>query len=196
MAHNFLDPSEKSLILKSPSTTDNLRETLVEIPIELTSKLSTKRQNFVHALVKNNLNVAKACEEAGISTAYGYRLQNDPLIRSYYTALMNQRSFWQVTSHQEALSLATDIARGNCEGDEVVNMKTGKVHTLKVSNRDRLKALDLLYKYHKLVEPESLRDSQPVNIVVDIEGLDELNPYYVPPKTRKDITPDGEYLEY
>ncbi|MFI8709807.1 terminase small subunit [Bacillus sp. NPDC077411] len=188
---------EKSYSALSPSDIDRAIQNFHDVPFEIVSKVNLKQQKFVHSLVKNNMNIRAASKEAGITEQYGHKLKNDPNIRAYYTAIMQRESFSNVVSLHESLALASEIARGmKTDGtpitEDVLNMKSGQVSQLRVSNKDRLKALEFMLKTHKILF-NGKDENNPVGnttIIVDISDSDkELVENSL---ARKDITPSND----
>ncbi|WP_088098884.1 terminase small subunit [Bacillus mycoides] len=201
MNHQVENPQmieHQQSITASPSKYDNVRMMLTEIPEELTASLSPNKITFVQNLIANNLNVKKSSEDAGFTESYGRKLLKNYTIRQYYTALSNANAFFDIVHHNEALKLASDIARGNTT-DEVLNMKTGEVATVKTPTKDKLKAIEMLMKHQRIlndgISKEDLLNMGATVIHVDISEDDESIIQASAKRSRKDVTDESEYIE-
>lgn len=154
------------------------------------SQLNPKQVSFVHALIENKLDVAKAGSDAGYSKSYSFALMKQLPIREAYTYLMNQRSFHAVMGMQEVLAYATDVIRGN-EFDQMINPRTGEVVDLRVSAHHRSKYVEFLLKHHGVLMDKqfSLNNNGSMTIKVDIEDF-YLEDEPLQKDSRKDVTED------
>ncbi|WP_144466098.1 terminase small subunit [Bacillus nitratireducens] len=171
----FKGDEEIQIVTQSASHSDNLRAGMVTIPLELSARVPIKAQNFLANLIKTNMNVSKASEMSGFTEGYGRKLMNKPECRQYFTALSNRDSFYDIMSFNEVLATLTSIARADdSQKDDMLNVKTGEVHQLKVPSNTRVKALENLSKYHKILFNGPNIDTLQANqtIIVDIEGDD------------------------
>ncbi|MEV5108326.1 terminase [Bacillus sp. LBA3-1-1.1] len=175
---DYVQPYENKdiqIITRSASEHDNQREGMITIPIELTTRVPIKAQNFLANLLKTNLNVSQAAEMIGMSEGWGRKQMNKPECRAYFTALQNRESFYDVMSYNEVLATLSAIGRATPEqNDEMLNVKTGEVHELKVPSNTRVKALETLAKHHKILfnGPNEITHNANQVIVVDISETD------------------------
>ncbi|WP_179884179.1 terminase small subunit [Bacillus cereus] len=160
------------MVTRSASESDNQRQILTSIPIELTTRVPVKHQALIHAYIKNGMNLSKAGEEVGYAVSTAHKILNKPESRAYFTAVTNMNSFYDIMSFNEVLATFTAIARADdSQKDEMLSVKTGQVHELKVPSATRVKSLENLAKYHKILfnGPNDLTLVNNQKIVVDIE---------------------------
>lgn len=160
------------MITRSSSESDNQRQILTSIPIELTTRVPVKHQALIHAYIENGMNLTKAGEKVGYAKSSAHKIMNKPESRAYFTAVTNMNSFYEIMSFNEVLATFTAIARADdSQKDEILNVKTSDVHELKVPSATRVKALENLAKYHKILfnGPENLTLTNNQTVVVDIE---------------------------
>ncbi|EJS12677.1 hypothetical protein IKS_03674 [Bacillus cereus VDM062] len=161
-------------MLHSPSSSDNERSMVTEIPIELLSKLNPKQRDFLDILVTSaNMNVAEASRKAGYSESNAWKIYRKPESKAYVNALRWQRSSATVMSYNEILEQLTSIARADESSfDDYVNAKTGQVHKVRPNAQSRINALEKLAKYQKILSdgnPMLTVNTGTQTIVVDID---------------------------
>ena len=126
-------------------------------------------------------NATEAAKKAGYSekTAYsiGQRLLKKVEIKNYIKALMDNKLSANILNANEVLSLLSDIARGKTNEEVITTVGVGdgvseiKKVEKRVSEKDRLKALELLGKRHMLFTDKTTID---INIPVFFEGDEDL----------------------
>ena len=126
-------------------------------------------------------NATEAAKKAGYSekTAYsiGQRLLKKVEIKNYIKALMDNKLSANILNANEVLSLLSDIAKGKTEEEIIITVGVGdgvseiKKVEKRVSEKDRLKALELLGKRHMLFTDKTTVD---INIPVLFEGDEDL----------------------
>ncbi|MCD2337378.1 terminase small subunit [Bacillus cereus] len=172
-SHDLVQPFEDKdiqIVARSSSESDNQRQTMVSIPIELTTRVPVKHQALIHAYIKHGMNLTKSAEEVGYAVSSAHKIMNKPESRAYFTAVMNRDSFYDIMSFNEVLATLSTIARAG-DTDEILNVKTGEIHEVKIPSNVRVKSLESLAKYHKILfnGPNDLTLVNNQKIVVDIE---------------------------
>ncbi|MGX5675859.1 hypothetical protein [Bacillus toyonensis] len=158
----------------SPSKEENYRANLIATADHpVFQKLNKNQLAFVHAIIENKMDIAKASEQVGYSRPHGYTLMQRQDIREAYTLLMNSQSFHTIMGYNEALSYASDVIRGK-ESDTIINPKTGETVQVPVLTRDRMKALEFVMKHNGIIKDGTpqLNINTDKNITIDIEGMD------------------------
>lgn len=117
----------------------------------MAEKLTPKQRAFVDAyLGKARGNGAEAARIAGYSDpdVSAFDCKRNPVIRAHIDAVLESRSL----SAQEVLAELTDVARAEWRDflRIITNPVTGDVVDAKILLGDKVKALELLGKYHRL----------------------------------------------
>lgn len=149
----------------------------------MSDKLTTKQRLFVESYLRNP-NATEAARKAGYkgkdSTLAQVGAEN--LRKPYIAALLAERVEEAVMSANDVLSELTDIAKADWrEFVEVKMDKDGNTIGAALFLKDKLKALELVGKYHKLFTEKTEhtgKDGGPIetNANVNLSGLttDEL----------------------
>jgi len=141
----------------------------------MVKSLSNKRKRFADEYIKD-LNATQACIRAGYSERSardtGSTLINTPEVKAYISDLMKESFTDSVANATEILENLTKIIRGQCTEELVLQpgmFKTEPIRVRKeVSTKDRLKALELLAKYHGLLTDNvNLNQSGTINIHIE-----------------------------
>lgn len=124
-------------------------------------------------------NATEAAKKAGYSEKTAYSIGNEnlkkPEIKRYIKEIMDNKLSENILSANEVLSLLSDIARGKTNEEVITTVGDGvseiKKVEKRVSEKDRLKALELLGKRHMLFTDKTTVD---INIPVLFEGDENL----------------------
>lgn len=133
-------------------------------------KLKEKHREILRFLVASEFDYEATAKKYGYHIKSIYRIANYEKSRAYLSWLSSGDREGLIASAQEVLKRYTAIAREDTY-DEHVTPSGNKV-IKKVDNRDVLKALEFLGKYHTLISDKP-KNQQEITIVVDIEGLDD-----------------------
>ena len=136
-------------------------------------KLTDKQRRFADEYIANGGNATQAAAEAGYSrkTAYSIGAENlrKPQIADYIRERTEAIEEARVAKGDEVLKFLTSIMRGEEKAETVVVSKDwGATVEEYVDQKNRLKAAELLAKYHGLM-------TQSVNVAVEgITFVDDL----------------------
>ena len=141
----------------------------------MATKLTDKKKKFADYYIKTG-NATESAKLAGYSakTAYssGQRLLKDVEVAKYVEKTMEQLKKDTIADADEVLQLLTSIARGETYDEQVVVDKTGThIIKVKVNEKERCKALELLGKRYKLYTDKVEASG---NIGVSISFKDDL----------------------
>ena len=111
--------------------------------------MNEKQKRFVDAYIQT-ANASEAARQAGYSkqTAYsiGERLLRNVEIKNAIDARLKEMESQRVAETQEVLEHLTAVVRGEMTEEVVTN--SGKKFVVTVSERDKLKAAEMLLKVH------------------------------------------------
>lgn len=134
--------------------------------------MNARQENFCREYIID-CNATQAAIRAGYSAKNANRIGSQNLskldIKNRIEELMNEKETKQIASADEVLRYLTSVMRGETV-DEVLD-KDGYRYKLKVAERDRLKAAELLGKRYMLFT-DRIENNDKLTIV--IEGEDEL----------------------
>lgn len=134
--------------------------------------LTKKQENFCREYIID-CNATQAAIRAGYSAKTAKVIASENLTKPYINnciaELMKEKEEAQIASADEVLRYLTSVMRGETV-DEVLD-KDGYRYKLKVAERDRLKAAELLGKRYMLFT-DRIENNDKLTIV--IEGEDEL----------------------
>lgn len=134
--------------------------------------MNARQENFCREYIID-CNATQAAIRSGYSAktakSIGQRLLTKVDIQKRIEELMNEKETKQIASADEVLRYLTSVMRGETV-DEVLD-KDGYRYKLKVAERDRLKAAELLGKRYMLFT-DRVENNDKLTIV--IEGEDEL----------------------
>ena len=136
-------------------------------------KLTAKQQRFCDEYLID-LNATQAAIRAGYSkkTAYSIGQENlkKPELKKYIDERMAEKEKTLIADQDEVLMYLTSVLRGESESEEIVVESTGdfksEARTMKKapSEKDRLKAAELLGKRYSLFKDSMKLDVTPVVI--------------------------------
>ena len=144
-------------------------------------KLTAKQQRFCDEYLVD-LNATQAAIRAGYSKktagAIGTENLQKPLIKDYIEKCMAEKEKALIADQDEVLKYLTSVLRGESESEEIVIENIGdftsEARTMKKapSEKDRLKAAELLGKRYSLFKDKMTLDVTPVVIGGD-DGLED-----------------------
>ncbi|MEH7464793.1 terminase small subunit [Bacillus thuringiensis] len=142
----------------------------LKLPSELSSKLLPQQTLFIARYFENNLNVSKSAKQVGYNVGYAYQLLQNENVREAIDYILNNIQYVGIASWIETMTLLTNIARDMDTLDTV--LPSGNVVESRVNTRERVKALELLGKYHGILSERHVfsTDTQIIVDVLDAEN--------------------------
>ena len=144
-------------------------------------KLTAKQQRFCDEYLID-LNATQAAIRAGYSQKTAYAIGNEnlnkPELKKYIEERMREKEKALIADQDEVLKYLTSVLRGESESEEIVIENIGdftsEARTMKKapSEKDRLKAAELLGKRYSLFKTDVKLDVTPVVIGGD-DGLED-----------------------
>ena len=144
-------------------------------------KLTAKQQRFCDEYLID-LNATQAAIRAGYSKKTAYAIGNEnlnkPDLKKYIEERMAEKEKNLIADQDEVLKYLTSVLRGESESEEIVIENIGdftsEARTMKKapSEKDRLKAAELLGKRYSLFKNDVKLDVTPVVIGGD-DGLED-----------------------
>lgn len=144
-------------------------------------KLTAKQQRFCDEYLID-LNATQAAIRAGYSKKTAYAIGNEnlnkPELRNYIDMRMKEKEKSLIADQDEVLKYLTAVLRGESESEEIVIENVGdftsEARTMKKapSEKDKLKAAELLGKRYSLFKNDVKLDVTPVVIGGD-DGLED-----------------------
>lgn len=142
--------------------------------------LNVRQRSFCEYYVECG-NATEAAKKAGYSEKTAYSIGNEnlkkPEVKNYIKELMDKKLSDNILNANEVLSLLSDIAKGKTKEEVVLTVGVGnglsdtQIVEKRVSEKERLKALELLGKRHMLFTDKTTVD---LNIPVLFEGDEDL----------------------
>lgn len=143
-------------------------------------KLTKKQQLFCDEYMTDMnatqayLRVFKSCKSATVASSLSTRLLGNANVRAYLEKMRQEKHDKLTATADEVVEYLTSVLRGTSTSEIVVVEATGdgtssaKNVKKKPDEKDRMKAAELLGKYHALYTDKHKVDVQPVNIVMNI----------------------------
>ena len=145
----------------------------MKVKIVADKKLTAKQQRFCDEYLID-LNATQAAIRAGYSKKTAYAIGNEnlnkPELKKYIEARMAKKEKKLIADQDEVLKYLTAVLRGESESEEIVVESIGdyltEARTMKKapSEKDRLKAAELLGKRYSLFKDNMKLDVTPVVI--------------------------------
>jgi hypothetical protein len=149
----------------------------------LNYKLSEKEKNFCHLYLQNGLNLRQAYIEAGYNwkskSGNEYKLLKSDRIQLYMSDLLKDMRQCQIVPPELVIAELGKIAFGDdVDNAEIKSfMYKGEIidKRYKTTNKDRLKALEILSKIYRLgdnkvIDENNLDNEININIKVNKDG--------------------------
>ena len=141
------------------------------------TKLNEKQKCFCEEYLID-LNATQAAIRAGYNpkTAdqQASRLLTNVKVKEYLSDLMKRKQNRRIASADDVLMYLTSVIRGESESEVIVTRSMGKdygseiVHEMKKPDeKDKLKAAELLAKYHGLMAPQQLEVKTEVSVNIE-----------------------------
>lgn len=123
--------------------------------------------NATQAAIRSGYNPKTADQQAS-------RLLTNVKVKEYLADLMKRKQKGRIASADEVLSYLTKVITGESESEVLVTRSMGKdlgteiIHEMKKPDeKDKLKAAELLAKYHGLMAPQQLEVKTDITVNVD-----------------------------
>ena len=140
-------------------------------------KLTDKQKRFCEEYLID-LNATQAAIRAGYNkktaNQQGPRLLVNVGVQNYLAQMMQKKEKSRIASADEVLMYLTSVIRGESESEVLVTVSHGKdygsevVHEIKrPDEKDKLKAAEVMAKYHGLMAPQQLEVKNEVTVNVD-----------------------------
>lgn len=140
-------------------------------------KLTEKQKCFCEEYLID-LNATQAAIRAGYKSktaeVQGPRLLGNVRVKEYLSELMSRKQKGRIASADEVLSYLTRVISGESESEVLVTRSMGKdlgteiVHEMKKPDeKDKLKAAELLARYHGLMAPQQVEVKNEVTVNID-----------------------------
>ena len=147
----------------------------------IVANMTAKQQRFCDEYLID-LNATQAAIRAGYSKKTAYAIGNEnlnkPELKKYIEERMKEKEKSLIADQDEVLKYLTSVLRGESESEEIVIESTGdfssKARTMMKapSEKDKLKAAELLGKRYSLFKDSMKLDVTPVVIGGD-DGLED-----------------------
>lgn len=138
------------------------------------STLNERQKAFADNYIES-LNAEQSAIKAGYSEAYArgnaHKLVANSCIKSYIDERLKAKEDDRIMKQDEILAILTSIARGTEQEEDVSVTQAGKVIRFEKnpSNKDRMKALELLGKRYRLfTDKVEVEGGKGVSINIDI----------------------------
>lgn len=140
-------------------------------------KLTEKQKCFCEEYLID-LNATQAAIRAGYNSktaeVQGPRLLGNVRVKEYLSDLMKRKQKGRIASADDVLSYLTKVITGESESEVLVTRSLGTglgteiVHEMKKPDeKDKLKAAELLAKYHGLMAPQQLEVKTEVSVNIE-----------------------------
>jgi len=130
--------------------------------------LTPQQRKFALNYLKTG-NVRQSALAAELSPRHCYRLLAHKNVVAFMKSFRDDVLGEETMNAQETLLLLADIARGDAEDTFIT--QSGKQVSYPVSVQNRLKALEILSKHHKIIGADTAQMN--LNIIVDVESYDD-----------------------
>lgn len=135
-------------------------------------KLTDKQKAFCQEYLVD-LNGTQAAIRAGYSkrtaNEQAARMLAKASIQDYLSQLMAQKEASRIATADEVLQYLTSVIRGKSESEVIVSSPTGPTPMMKhPDERDKLKAAEVMAKYHGLMAPQQVEMKTSVTVDEDV----------------------------
>lgn len=139
------------------------------------TKLTEKQKRFCEEYLID-LNATQAAIRAGYSRKTAGQIGDENLkkleIQKYLSGLMEKKQKSRIASADEVLMYLTSVIRGESQSEILVSEKIGDSYQMTPmlkhpEEKDKLKAAEVMAKYHGLMAPQQLEVKTDVTVNVD-----------------------------